>query len=127
MITDTFKDLVVKLLVVTLKSSVLECSSARELVNSYDWLICTPYFLSCLDHVVHFRFGKARIYVARDSGSPSSAKQRRYRRRLYLGTEGKGYRGKTSTGYFRVVYAGALLHAFQEQVTLKMICWRLRI
>ena len=35
-ITDTFKDLVVKLLVVTLKSSVLECSSARELVNSYD-------------------------------------------------------------------------------------------
>ena len=36
MITDTFKDLVVKLLVVTLKSSVLECSSARELVNSYD-------------------------------------------------------------------------------------------
>ena len=37
MITDTFKDLVVKLLVVTLKSSVLECSSARELVNSYDW------------------------------------------------------------------------------------------
>ena len=39
MITDTFKDLVVKLLVVTLKSSVLECSSARELVNSYDWLL----------------------------------------------------------------------------------------